>query len=240
MSGRELYTGGEYAARNASYHVEDSAWKAGHIADIVRAHGLRPRVVAEIGCGAGQVIGGLASRPPFEGARLLGYDISPQAIALARGGEGRAPGRVEYVCADLLEVAPEDLELLLCIDVFEHVPDYLGFLERCRGLAPHHVFHIPLDLHVSSVLRGSFLASRASVGHLHYFTAESALATLRDAGYTVLASELLSPGVDLFRNEPTARRALANLPRLLLGRASPRLAARLLGGYTLLVLTRRD
>ncbi len=239
MSDDSLYTDGEYATRNASYHTEDSAWKAQKIASLLAEHAITPRVVAEIGCGAGQVIGNLSREPRLMGGTFTGYDISPQAIALAKNIAASSKGaRVEYRCGDLLESAPTDIELLLSIDVFEHVPDYLGFLQRCRRLAPHHVLHIPLDLHVSSVLRSSFLSARASVGHLHYFTAESALATLRDAGYDVIASRLMNPARDLFWNQPTARRAVANAPRWLVGRVSESLSARIFGGYTLLVLAR--
>ncbi|MFN7700788.1 MAG: class I SAM-dependent methyltransferase [Deltaproteobacteria bacterium] len=230
----DIYRDGRYAQRNTSYHTEDSAWKARSIARLMAEHGLAPKKIAEIGCGAGQVIAELSRDARWANARFVGYDISPQAIELAR----RSGGAVEYVCGDLLESAPNDIELLLCIDVFEHVPDYLGFLEKCRGLARHHVFHIPLDLHVSSVLRNSFLGARKSVGHLHYFTAESALATLRDAGFEVVSRRLMNPAADLFWNQPTWRRAVANIPRWAIGRLSEPLAARLLGGYTLLVLAR--
>jgi SAM-dependent methyltransferase len=230
-----IYTDGQYATRNASYHTEDSAWKADQIGNLLEKHRLVPRRIVEIGCGAGQVIGELSRDPRFAASSFAGYDISPHAIELAR----RAPGRAEYACADLLTLPVSDIDVLLCIDVFEHVPDYLGFLEKVRALAPHHVFHVPLDLHVSSVLRSSFLDARVSVGHLHYFTAESALATLRDSGFEVLGSVLTNPAQELFWTKPSLRRAVANVPRWLVGRVDESLSARLFGGYTLWVLTRR-
>jgi SAM-dependent methyltransferase len=233
--GSNIYTDGQYAARNAGYHTEDSAWKAGKIGDLLAKHHLAPRRIVEIGCGAGQVVGELSRDERFRAATFSGYDISPHAIELA----ARAPGRADYVCADLLSQPVADIDVLLCIDVFEHVPDYLGFLEKVRGLAPHHVFHVPLDLHVSSVLRSSFLDARKSVGHLHYFTAESALATLADAGFEVVGSQLANPAQDLFWTKPSLQRAAANLPRWAIGRLSEPLSARLFGGYTLWVLTRR-
>jgi SAM-dependent methyltransferase len=233
--GSSIYTDGQYAARNASYHTEDSAWKAVKIGDLLAKYHLAPRRIIEIGCGAGHVVGELSRDERFAAATFAGYDISPHAIELTR----RAPGRAEYVCADLLTQPVSDIDALLCIDVLEHVPDYLGFLEKVRALAPHHMFHVPLDLHVSSVLRSSFLEARASVGHLHYFTAESALATLADAGFEVIGSELANPARDLFWTKPSVRRALANLPRAVVGRVNERLSARLFGGYTLWVLTRR-
>lgn len=230
----DIYRSGQYAASNPSYHTEDSPWKAGQIARLLDKHGLRPRSIAEIGCGAGQVIAHLSREPALRGATFRGYDISPDAIALAQ----REASDVTYVCGDMVALAPPGIDLLLSIDVFEHVPDYMGFLERCRPLAKHHVLHIPLDLHVSAVLRGSFLASRADVGHLHYFTADSALATLRDTGYRIEDVVYTNPSRDLLGTHPSFRKVLANVPRALVGAVSVPASARLFGGYCLLVLAR--
>jgi hypothetical protein len=122
------------------------------------------------------------------------------------------------------------------MDVIEHVPDYLGFLEECRGRARHKLYHIPLDLHVSSVLRGSFVRARRTVGHIHYFTAESALDCLTDTGHRVVDFHYTDGGLALSALHPSAKRSLANIPRRCMAAFSTAWAARLLGGYSLLVL----
>lgn len=71
-------------------------------------------------------------------------------------------------------------QILLANNVFEHVPDYLKFIEKCKPLPKCKIYHIPLDIHVSAGLRGSFVNARYSVGHLHCFSEESALASLKD------------------------------------------------------------
>jgi hypothetical protein len=68
------------------------------------------------------------------------------------------------------------------------------------------------------------------------FTHELALAVLRDTGYEVVDSSFTAGGLDLSKNKKRIRTALANLPRRVMGSFSPRLAARILGGYSLLVL----
>lgn len=232
----ELYTSGEYLENTGSWHTEDSAWKAEQIRRLLIRHDLGSQHVAEIGCGAGGVIEALAATPELPAQSWTGFDISPQAIELARY---QGAGQVEYHCRDLLDPANDQhFDLLLAIDVFEHVPDYMGFLERLRRSADYQLYHIPLDLHVSSVLRGAFISSRASIGHLHYFSEESALATLVDTGHEILDVVHTSSGIDLLRTHFTLRRAAANIPRWLLSRLSVRWAARVLGGYSLLVLTR--
>src|SRR5437867_6076025 len=121
-------------------------------------------------------------------------DISPQAIALSRA---RANERLVFSCEDLLSNATHQFDLLLCVDVFEHVEDYIGFLRRMRAKASRFIFHIPLDLLVQTVLRcRPTLRAREEVGHLHYLMKETALAALRDSDYHILDWQYTPSGLD--------------------------------------------
>jgi len=225
-----IYATGEYARKSPTYHVEDSAWKAVQILRMIRRHGLTMESVAEIGCGAGEILRELQRQLPVD-VVFYGYDISPQAIALSKA---RANERLTFFCEDLLSKATEQFDLLLCIDVVEHVEDYMGFLRRMRAKASRFIFHIPLDLSVQMVLRcRPILRAREEVGHLHYFMKETALATLRSCDYQILGWEYTPSGLD----QPKSLEArLMKAPRRVLFAASRDLAVRLLGGYSLLVL----
>ena len=126
----------------------------------------------------------------------------------------------------------------MAVDVFEHVPDYMGFLEKCRQKADYKIYHIPLDLHVSSVLRNAFITHRYSIGHIHYFTADSALATLRDTGHEIVNYFYTNGAFGVYQEHPSLKKAIANVPRWAISKFSTPFAARLLGGYSLLVLTK--
>src|ERR1700675_3414935 len=76
------YTGGDYLRAHPSWHVEDSAWKAAHVARLLERHDIRPARVGEVGCGAGEILRQLQSRLGIE-CEFWGYDVSPQAIELA-------------------------------------------------------------------------------------------------------------------------------------------------------------
>jgi SAM-dependent methyltransferase len=199
---------------------------------MLERHPLPLRSIAEIGCGVGGILAQLRQTLPGE-IEFHGFDIAASAISRAKELECE---RLHFYQEDLLH-KEASFDLLLIMDVIEHVPDYYGFLEGCRRRARFKLYHIPLDIHVSSVLRASFVNGRVTIGHIHYFTAESALATLTDTGHKIISSFYTDGGLALTSLHPSLKRSLANMPRRLISLASTAWAARLLGGYSLMVLT---
>ena len=227
-----IYQTGEYVEKNPTYHVEDSSWKSQQILKMIEKHRLEPRTVCEVGCGAGEILRQLQSHLPAR-TEFFGYEISPQAFALC---QPRANERLHFYCDDLITARAPSFDLLLCIDVFEHVPDYLKFLKEVREKARHKIFHIPLDMSAQWVLRGRpILRERDQGGHLHYFMKDTALATLRDTGYEVLDSVYTAGAIDHPRS---VKAKLASLPRRMLARINQDFLVRVLGGYSLLVLAK--
>ncbi len=217
----ERYTAGLYLTANPEWHVEDSSWKADRVVGALG--GWTPESVCEVGCGAGAILAELRDRMPR--TRFVGYEIAPDALHLA---ERHAGDRLEFRLRDAAQ-DDETFDLMLVMDVIEHVPDPIGFLAALHRKARRVVLHIPLDLSVQSVLRrGKLLDKRSSVGHIHYFTPETAVATVQDAGYRVTATRYTGA----FRRPTTLRSGLAFLPRRVLPAAA---VARVLGGFSLLV-----
>jgi 2-polyprenyl-3-methyl-5-hydroxy-6-metoxy-1,4-benzoquinol methylase len=231
-----IYTSGKYLETTQTWHAEDSSWKATHINKLILTNSIHSAKIVEIGCGVGAILHELSKKENLCTAQFEGYDISPQAIALAKRRQSES---VKFFCEDLFSEANTDhFDVLLAIDIYEHVPDYMGFLAKCKTKASHKIYHIPLDIHVSSVLRNAFLNNRYTLGHLHYFTAESAIATLKDTGHEIVDWYYTNPAIELFRKHASVRRAIANVPRYLCAKLSVPFTARVLGGYSLLVLAK--
>ncbi|MGQ4275109.1 class I SAM-dependent methyltransferase [Terrihabitans sp. B22-R8] len=227
-----IYHDGSYLAQNPGWHEEDSDWKAGHVLRLLSAAGMQPSRIAEVGCGGGLVLHALAQALPD--STFTGYEVSPLAYERCAA---RANDRVRFRFEDLTE-AGDRYDLLLTLDVVEHVEDYLGFLRALRPRAEHHIIHLPLDLSVQTVLRasGPLLHARRKVGHLHYFSKETALATLNDAGYEVLDWRYTHAAVDAPGR--TRRSRFVGWLRAFALKIHPDWAVRLLGGSSLLVLCR--
>ncbi|MBC9933813.1 class I SAM-dependent methyltransferase [Chitinophaga qingshengii] len=221
-------TNGAYKQKNPNWHIEDSSWKASQIMSMLNRNNLHPQTITEIGCGAGEILHQLYLRLPTD-TIFEGYEISPDAYALS---VSRANERLSFNLSDMSEVtAPTDL--LLMMDVFEHVEDYIGFIRSCKDKARYKIFHIPLDISVLALFRGTIMKTREKVGHLHYYTKETAIATIKDCGYTIIDHFYTPSGVQLSRS---FKSKIAKLPRILLYNINKDFAVTLLGGHSLLVL----
>lgn len=230
----QMYEGGnsDYLQKNSSWHVEDSAWKADNILKILSANSLSPCTIADVGCGAGEILNQMHGKMP-ETVHFTGFDISSDAATMSRE---RKKERLKFKCADFMET-DNFYDLILCIDVFEHIEDYYSFLKRLRERADRFVFHIPLDLSVQAVLRNKLSDHRRDYGHLHYFSRNSALETLRDCGYKVKDWFYTAGSLELPARSVKA--GLARLPRKILYSLSREMASRVLGGFSLMVLAEK-
>ena len=225
-----IYTDGTYLRNNPDWHSDDSPWKAAHVARMLERHGIVPATVCEVGCGAGEILKSLSERLE-PGTRFFGYEISPDAYRLCARKSG---GNFAFKLANLLD-EPAHFDLVMAMDVFEHVEDCFTFLRKLRTKGKHKIFHIPLDLSAMSLARGKkLLDMRRSVGHIHYFSKDTALALLEDTGYKVVDYFYTSGATELGGLGWKTR--LMKGPRQALYAMNPDVAARMLGGYSLLVL----
>jgi len=229
---QSVYVTGEHLEKNPDWHVYASSWKARHVLQMLKRHQIAPHTVGEVGCGAGEVLRQMQLNMDPR-CVFSGYDISPQAIELARSRENQ---RLHCKLADILQEPDAYFDLLLILDVVEHVEDYFAFLRDLRGLARDKIFNFPLDLSVQSLVRSDgLMMRRRTYGHLHYFTKDLALQSLAGEGYEVLDWFYAPFGIDF---PVGAKGKVVRWPRMLISAISKDLAARLLGGFSLFVLAR--
>ena len=203
---KNLYTtaGSRYLQNNPTWHVEDSPYKVRHILSVMKnlPSDFRVCTVAEVGCGAGEILNLLHANlcqtpvcepiplhssypspilPPF----FKGFDIAPDAIELCRQKEKEG---LAFHCGDFFETN-ETFDIILLIDVFEHLEDYYAFLRRIRVRANYFIFNIPLEMNVLAALANSPMFTHEKYGHKHFFSKDIALAALETCGYHIIAHE---------------------------------------------------
>jgi SAM-dependent methyltransferase len=209
---QEFYTSGEYLQENPTWHADESPWKVVGVLGILRKNQLKPGTVGEIGCGVGEVLRLLQVNLPAD-CELWGYDISPKAIELCGP---KANDKLHFILSDRSQAVNKHFDVILILDVLEHLEDYFSFLRDLHPRSDYMIFQLPMDISLRSVFLKRINHFRKTYGHLHYFTKETALQMVRDAGYEV---------VDYCYNGPTGmapmswgqvRSRPSLLPRLLL------------------------
>ena len=125
----EFYTTRSYLEKNPLWHTEESCWKAEHLLRMINRHKIVPRTICEVGCGAGEVLKQLQHRLDKE-CYFLGCDISPQAIELCRS---RANERLHFELGDVTKISERFFDVILVLDVIEHLEDYFHFCEPSRS-----------------------------------------------------------------------------------------------------------
>lgn len=228
----DIYNDGTYLGSNVTWHEEDSAWKAEQIVRLFNRNSLNPRRVCEVGCGRGEILKELAER--FVDTEFCGYEISTHAFEIS---QSKARENLSFVLGDVFAGDQEKFEVVMAIDVFEHVENYLGFLQKLNNLAKLKIYHIPLDLTLVTILIPSRIKFRRDkFGHLHYFTKETALRALRDTGHEVI--DTFYTGVSIGRENASLMDRVLSFPRRVLFAINRDFAARTLGGYSLMVLAK--
>jgi SAM-dependent methyltransferase len=231
-----IYTTGEYLEKNPTWHIEHSPWKAKQIMRMLAQNDIVPKTVCEVGCGAGEILKQLQENMEHP-CTLWGYEISQQAFDLCKSRENE---RLHFKLADFLQEKDPFFDLILLIDIIEHLEDYFSFLRDLKPKSQYKILHIPLDLTLRAIVRRELIGHRKHAGHLHYFTQDIALQMLKEVGYEVLDHFYTPIALEIpAKATPVeVKRQLLFLPRKIGFTIRRDLAVRLFGGWSLLVLAK--
>lgn len=226
----DAHINGDYFKKNPSWHVEYSPRKAQTIHDFLVRRQLHPKTIGDVGCGAGEVLA-LLQKKMDPACRFWGYDVAAPAIEMAKTRENE---QMTFSLADFGEIETPYFDLLLVLEVVDHIEDYIGFLRALKNRAEWKYFSFSLDISVQSAFRSNaFTQRRKNHSHLHHFNKQTALGTLEYAGYEIVDYFYIPPDVTISWAAKVARPVRRATFRL-----NPELAVRMFGGYSLQVLAR--
>ncbi len=231
---QELYTekNSRYLQDHPTWHAELSWWKADKIIKMIKRNKLEFSTVVEVGCGAGEILNQLMKKLDDQSIHFTGYEIAPDAYEMCKQREN---DRLRFYNEDILN-KDVSFDLLLMIDVLEHVEDYIGFIRKCAAKANYKIYHIPLDLSSVAVRKSQLMRLRTGMGHLHYFMKETALATITDSGQEVIDYFYTDAMIEAYNHGFKSR--FWNKVRQAISLFNKDFAVRLLGGYSLMVLAK--
>jgi magnesium protoporphyrin O-methyltransferase len=150
---------------------------------------LHGKQVLDIGCGPGRYAVALAER----GAEVLGVDLSPAMLALARErAEGRGVSeRCRFVEADFDGFQPDGrFDVVLQISVLEYRNDLRSDLARLHSLTREKVVvNVPRPHSWQTIVRRVRHRLRPSPPSLYVHSPASVAASLEALGFEVVRSE---------------------------------------------------
>lgn len=171
-------------------------------------------------------------RRSYPRAELFGYDVASDA---ARFWPEHEHANIRFRVGDFFVLNNRTYDLVLLLDVIEHLVNPFAFLSDLRGTASYYVLHVPLDLSALTVLRERPLMDlREQVGHIHYFTKDLALSLLRECGYDIVRWGY--SGATFTSPQRTWKTKLASGLRRSVYALNKDWGVRALGGETLVVL----
>lgn len=232
MKRTEIYIDGNYLLNNPTWDEADATWKATCIDFLLKKNNIEYNDVVEVGCGSGKILEKLSEIYPGE-INFSGYDISPQAIEITKK---IVLPRIKFYQADFLQTDRKKSDLLLLIDVLEHVENFYGFLTSLKSKSEKFLFHIPLDLSCRTILKPNvLLQQRESVGHIHYFTRNMVLWMLNDTGYTVIDWMYTKPVTDI-NHQKKIKKAFKKVFRNFAFYCNKNVSVDLFGNYSMMIL----
>jgi len=115
------------------------------------------RTILDVGCGSGDNLGLLAASGRYE---LTGVDGSTEALSIARQ---RVPG-VRLAVLDVeREALPEQFDLVMSLQVIEHIVDDLSAIRHMAAMASRYVF--------VATMQGRMRQSELGIGHIRNYSA---------------------------------------------------------------------
>jgi SAM-dependent methyltransferase len=228
----DIYKDGSYAKGSPSWHVEDSPWKSQQIKKIMEKNEINAKTICEVGCGAGEILNQLYQTYSSK-INYYGFEISPQAYELCKKKEN---DKIHYYLNDLCKVEMPRFDVILLIDVIEHIEDMFAFLRTIKDKGEYKIFHIPLDISVIDILKGTNLSAGVHhPGHIHFFTKDVALEILRSIGYEIL-DYVYTPTHE--RPRKTLLSKIMHFPRKIVYIFYTDFGIRIFGGSSLMVLAK--
>jgi predicted RNA methylase len=227
---KDIYNNQTYLNNNPSWGEEDSPMKVEVITRILKKNNISFKTVAEAGCGSGEILV-LVRKTISATEHFHGFDTSNDAFSISVKKQTQ---KIRFENADItcLDI---HVDLLLVIDVLEHIPDYFKFLENIHSKSRYTVFHIPLDMSVWSLFREKMLIeSKSRVGHIHAFTEEFILDILEDHGFQIIDKSYTPPTFSHY----SLKQKITHGFRSFLFLLNKKLASKTIGGYSIMVLAK--
>lgn len=147
---KDFYLSDEYIKKNPTLHEEDSPWKVEKIlplVDIFLEKNTKKEInILDVGGGAGLILKAVADYIRKKGIRVnkFALDLSP---GMLKSQKKNNPDLKKALNEDIKKTTfkEKEIDLVLMIDILEHVPDPEEALKELKRISAFVVFKVPLE-----------------------------------------------------------------------------------------------
>lgn len=147
---KEFYLSDEYIRKNPSLHVQDSPWKVSKIIPFIDdfIHYLNYEIkILDVGGGAGLILKEISTYIEKTCGLIVNkyaLDLSPGMLKIQKlNNSDIIKSLNEDVCNTSL--ADKEIDLMLMIDVLEHIPNPIIALKEMKRISRFIIFKVPLE-----------------------------------------------------------------------------------------------
>lgn len=226
----------EYINKNPDLHNSDLQSKVDAIKQAVGSKKQFDSVI-DVACGSGNILLNISSH--FRSKKLLGVDISRDIIAIAKSNDSKK--KATWLVSDVFDLKPDKYELVLAIDILEHVDNDLAFLKQIKNLGNFIVIKTPIERNfinrfvriITLGIIDEYRHTKIQYGHIHHYSVKDVLDLIDNAGLKIVNKVYL----------PLPRRSklfweIIRIAASPLWRISVSSYLRVNGGFLVLLLTR--
>lgn len=180
----------EYLIKNPNMHLEDSLQKVRQ-AELVIPPKIKVDSLLDVACGAGMITIEMAKR--LKTSNNVGIDISRMMINKAK--ELDKSKLIDWRVSDIFKYNPKNkFDVVLCMDILEHVKDDLMFLKKVSSLGKYILIKTPLEKSTFSKFLVKFNIydpwedTNERYGHVHHYDERDLLVLFSKSNLKVIKS----------------------------------------------------
>jgi SAM-dependent methyltransferase len=179
----------KYLQLHKDLHEADVDSKVGAIANILPKDG-KIHSILDVGCGSGKILIQLSQLLGTD--KNTGIDISQKIIEVAKSND--PDGIISWLATDVFSPTLSKHDVVLAVDIVEHVQDDHSFLKRISQLGDFVVIKVPIEVNIvnrfikslSNGIIDPCLNTEVRYGHIHHYSVEGFLSLLDGSSLRVI------------------------------------------------------
>ena len=224
-----IYTDLTFFKRSPMWNDAESLWKSHQISSFICDNKLSINRLIDYGCGTGSILHILSDFLP--GRSYLGFDPCPQLSS-----QWSSYPNIDFTTTFDLETIDLN-DVILLIDVLEHVLDPYSLLDALCSRAGYVIVHLPLELNLSTLLRPCSLKNAYDeVAHLHFYSPATFEIMCTHLRIDVISKTFTFPYRTLKRTRNNKQKLIDLSRSVISSLISPDISQSVLGGNTALYL----